>query len=136
MFMKSITSDLVHVALLTGHAITIPPEGREVPDAFVADALKTGQVTAVEQAREAKPKQEMAQKQSETTAPALDPAEKNELLKKIIKDALNSGDDSIFVASGNTIDARKLAGLAGVPVSAAERDLAWSELAVEAEQPA
>ena len=42
MKLKSPTDEPVQVALLSGHIIRIPPEGREVPQRFLQDAFKAG----------------------------------------------------------------------------------------------
>lgn len=46
MFVQPGNSKAVHVALLSGHALVVPPEGREIPDEFVAEAMNAGCVPA------------------------------------------------------------------------------------------
>jgi len=131
MFLKSITGETVAVALTSGHAISIPVEGREVPQAFIADALKTGQVAMVERkepAKAAEPKSAAAKLTAEPTE--LDDA-KIDAIKTAITTALDAGDES-FLTTGGIPDARKLDTMLGVKVSAAERDRAWSEILAEA----
>lgn len=124
MFMKSITGKPVHVALISGHSILIPPEGREVPPELVSDVLKSGHVAAVERAKTA---------QATDEAQAVDGAQdgKLERIKAAIKAALDAGDES-FLTDKGIPDARKLEKLVGEPVSAAERDAAWKALQSEA----
>lgn len=52
MKLKSPTNKVVHVALLNGHAITIGPDGRDVPKEFVKEALIRGAIPAGEQVEE------------------------------------------------------------------------------------
>lgn len=124
MFLKAITSEPVIVSLTTGHAIAIPAEGREVPAAFVADALKTGQVVSVERTVPAAVALTAAASEADSLA-------KIEAIKTAIKAALEADDKSLFTAAGLP-DARKLDKMVGAPVSAAERDAAWAALQAEA----
>lgn len=130
-----------HVALLTGHAITIPPEGRFVPEMFLTAAARVArQMTAEEiaavaptdpQPEEQKPEDPKQQGIAAAKDPALEGGiEKIERLKAVIRNALESGDTSFMTAAGIP-DARKLDKLLGEPVSAAERNQAWSELQIE-----
>lgn len=124
MFLKSVSEEPVIVSLTTGHAICISAEGREVPPAFVADALKTGQVVTVERTQPAAVVLASAVSDADDIA-------KLEAIKTAIKAALEADDKSLFTAAGLP-DARKLDKMVGAPVSAAERDAAWSALQAEA----
>lgn len=42
MFLKSRTTEPVQVALLSGHCILVPPEGRQVPRMFLDEAFRCG----------------------------------------------------------------------------------------------
>lgn len=134
MKMKSIDGSVVSVALLTGHAISIGPEGRIVPPLFIAEAVKTGRVTMVESGDGSDVgKQEMlAAKSAAGASQGQDPI-KIEQIKTAIKKALESGDESFLTAAG-VPDARKLDSMTGMKVSAAERDQAWAELQAEADE--
>lgn len=141
MWLESIDENAVHVALTSGHALTIPQGGREVPEMFVAEALRTGRVVrahrpgpggagapaavAAEKTARAKPEQPAAQARDDAQA-------KTERIKDAIKRALDAGDESFLNAKGLP-DARKLDSMVGEPVSAAERDVAWTALQAEAD---
>lgn len=133
MKMRSIDGSVVSVALLTGHAISIGPEAREIPPLFISEAVKTGRVTMVESGDESDiAKQEMvAAKSAAGDSRGQDPI-KIEQIKTAIKKALEAGDES-FLTAANIPDARKLDSMTGMKVSAAERDQAWAELQAEAE---
>lgn len=129
MFVKSITGDTVTIAMLSGHAISIPPEGREIPEQFIRAVLTSGKVIAVESAG-ATAAERMAM-ESRPPLEEMDPA-KIEVIKATIKSALNAGDKSFLTAAGIP-DARKLESMTGAKVTAAERDRAWAELLAEAQ---
>lgn len=145
MFLQPIRKEEVHVPLTTGHSIVIPAEGRDVPEAFIDDAMKTGRVTMnrhgvarAANATAAVPTETVALKSGgdEQPPPAGDEAPisadaKNELIKNAIKAALEADDTSLFLKSGLP-DARKLDAVVQMPVSAAERNRAWTELQAEA----
>lgn len=42
MKLKSLGDKTTQVALLSGHCIVVPPEGRDVPQMFVSEALRCG----------------------------------------------------------------------------------------------
>lgn len=129
MFVKSITGDTVTIAMLSGHAISIPPEGREIPEQFIRAVLTSGKVIAVESAG-VTAAERMAMESSQA-AEEMD-ALKIEVIKGAIKAALNAGDQSFLTAAGIP-DARKLDSMTGTKVTAAERDRAWAELLAEAQ---
>ena len=129
MFVKSITGDTVTIAMLSGHAISVPPEGREIPEQFIRAVLTSGKVIAVESGGVAAA--ERMTKEPTLPAEDIDPA-KIEVIKGAIKSALNSGDKSFLTAAGIP-DARKLESMTGTKVTAAERDRAWAELLAEAQ---
>ncbi|MDY0036728.1 MAG: hypothetical protein RBS05_12535 [Zoogloea oleivorans] len=128
-----------HVALLSGHAICIPPEGRFVPDMFLQAAAKVaipmtdGEIEGTAQS-DPKPEEQKPEEagQQEALADAADESgiDKIARLKSAIRSALDAGDTSFMTAAGIP-DARKLDRLLGESVSAAERNQAWSEMQAE-----
>lgn len=138
MFLVATTPDPVSVALTTGHAIAIDSNGRMVPPHFIAAAFQTGRVAPGIAPTEV-PAQDgfetpIPHGKTDTTGPAEHEAQQAKIqqIKEAIKRALESGDESFLTAAGIP-DSRKLDALVGVRVSAQERDQAWAELQVEAQ---
>lgn len=64
MFVKPGRGKAVHVALLSGHALVVPPEGREIPQGFAAAAMAAGCVPAETSTRRRSRKRTIAQEDS------------------------------------------------------------------------
>lgn len=116
MFLKSPTAASIHVALLSGHAIQIGPEGREVPEMFKQKAFEKGAQIATQDASE----------ETEETISA----ERLALLVAGIKTMLTDFPDQ-FTAAGLP-NRKKLAAVVGSSVSETELAAAWVAVNSEA----
>lgn len=119
MRLKSPTEKPIHVALLSGHAITIGPEGRDVPVMFRREAFANGALPeGVDEA------------DLDRDVPDAGP-DRNERLKAVIKEMLESGDEDALTGAGIP-NRRKVSALAGWSVSVKELTAAWHEIEAEA----
>lgn len=120
MRLKSPTEKPVHIALLSGHAITIGPEARDVPVMFRRDALAKGclpegvsaaELNAVEQA----------------------PTEKDKpaLLDAAIKTMLEGNNQDDFTGAGLP-NRKKISAIVGWNVTAEDLTAAWQKVEAEA----
>jgi len=117
MKLKSPTDTPVQVALLSGHAISIGPEGRDVPRFFLRDALIAGAVMCDGHS-------------SVIEAPCEeDEGERMARIRETIKTMLEDGCELTRAGLPNRND---LSRLAGFYVSADELAEAWRELEAEA----
>lgn len=122
MRLKSPTEKPVHIALLSGHAITIGPEARDVPVMFRRDALAKGclpegvsaaELNAVEQA----------------------PTEKDKpaLLDAAIKTMLEGNNPDDFTGAGLP-NRKKISAIVGWNVTAEDLTAAWQKVEAEADE--
>jgi hypothetical protein len=112
MKLKSPTDETLHVALLSGHAIAIGPEGRDVPRLFLQAAFIAGAVHCG------------AQEETAATANG-----RMESIKQGIREMLEQGAE----LTGAGLPNRKaLSAAVGFAVESAELGDAWSELVAEA----
>lgn len=119
MQLKSPTITPIHVALTNGHAITIGPDGRDVPQMFIKDAFANGAIPA-----ESDVEQFIAQEKNDT-----DPSTAEMLVAGVKKMLTENPDD--FTGSG--LPNRKvLSGIVGWNVSAQELEVAWAQVQAEA----
>lgn len=109
---KTPGNQAVMIALLSGHSLTIQPDGStDVPVIFRKEAL----------ARECVP----AGMEIEGATPGTVP-NRDELLLKAIGKMLDSDDATAFTGDGRP-NATKLAEIVGFTVTSKERDTAWAK---------
>lgn len=116
MKLKSPTEEPIHVALLSGHAIVIGPEGRDTPKEFIRDAMIKGALPA-----------EMSVSDIDTEAGGPD---RMQSIVSGIKTMLESAPDK-FTAEGLP-NRKTLAQIVGFQVSAEEAAAAMKLLEAEA----
>jgi hypothetical protein len=118
MRLKSPTYTPVHVALLSGHTISVGPEGYDVPAMFRKDALINGCIPCTGEA-------------IEVAAPPSTSKTHAEQLVEGIKKYLEEGHE----LTGAGLPNRKVLGEAvGFPVTAVALEAAWAELKKEIEE--
>lgn len=121
MKLKSPGEKPVHVALTSGHAICIGPEGREVPQMFRRQALADGAIPVGVTAEEL-----------DDSPPAPTEKDKAGILDREIKLFLEGDDPSNFVAGTGLPNRKKLSSAAGWNVTAEELEAAWAKIEAEA----
>ena len=119
MQLKSPIATPIHVALTNGHAITIGPEGRDVPPMFTKEAFAKGAIPA-----EMNAEQFVAQDRNDT-----DPSQAEMLIAGVKKMLVDNPDD--FTGSGLP-NSKVLSGIVGWNVSAEELAIAWEQVQAEA----
>lgn len=120
MKLKSPSIIAIHVALTSGHAITIGPEGRDVPQMFIKDAFSKGAIPAEMEAEDFSGKEQ----ENSIEKP------KEELLQDGIKRMLVENAED-FTGAG--LPNRKvLSGIVGWNVSAPELADAWAKVQEQA----
>lgn len=120
MKLKSPTETPVKVALLSGHIINVPPEGREVPQKFLADAFKAGCLPAEVDASEV----------NEIGSDEPSGKDRNEIIVESIKQMLEDGAE--MTASTGMPNLKDLSRVAGFTVNRNELVDAWNSLQAEA----
>ncbi|NMG64368.1 hypothetical protein GPA19_05335 [Azoarcus indigens] len=121
MKLKSPTDEPIHVALLSGHAITIGPEARDVPVQFRRDALAKGAI----------PEGVTAADLDAEDAPPTD-STKQALIVAAIKMLIETDEDALTDAG--LPNRKKLAAVAGFPISAEDLIAAWQIVEAETDQ--
>jgi hypothetical protein len=113
---KSPSSEAVTVVLITGHSISVPAGGRDLPVQFRREALARGCVpVGVELDDE----------------PESDPNESTRmnLIVEGIEKMLDSDTPGAFKADGKP-DGRRLSQIVGFTVTREQRDLAWKQVQI------
>jgi len=118
MKLKSPTDQPMQVGLLSGHCISVPPEGRDVPQMFIAEALKCGCLPEGVSAEEAKGK-----------APDPQGADRTGLISAAVKKML---EDGCSLTGAGLPHIKEVSKAAGFTVSAVELTEVWRKLEEEA----
>lgn len=115
MKLKSPTDEPIHVALLSGHSIRIPPEGRDVPEMFRRDAFAAGAIPVTASIADfSAPEEE-----------AIDDSKLALLIAGVQKMLVENAED--FTGAG--LPNRKvLSGIVGWNVSVQELSAAWAKV--------
>lgn len=147
---RSPGSQALHIALLSGHTLVIPPEGVDVPTEFRREAIARGAEPMAAEAIHESPAAVAAlsamltqgaaagatstgstDTQNDAAAAALAAENRKQLVKDAIKQLLEANDEADFTADGKpNLNALKKA--AGFNVSRQEADEAWEALQNEA----
>lgn len=147
---RSPSSKALHIALLSGHTLAIPPEGVEVPAEFRREAIARGAepmatdpiqrssaavaaLTAMVANGASGATASGSAVASEDAAAAATAAEnRKQLVKDAIKSMLEANNEADFTADGKP-NLNALKKMAGFNVSRQEADEAWEAMQAEAQ---
>lgn len=108
---KSPTSDKLMVSLLSGHCLTLTPDGVNVPPHFRREVIAAGGIPVGVDTGEQDPPDENAKQRQKVILNGID--------------KLLDGDDAAAFNGDGKPDLRKLSAVTGFNVSRSERDEAW-----------
>lgn len=151
---RSPGSQALHIALLSGHTLVIPPEGTEVAAEFRREAIARGAEPMADDPIERSPAAVAAltamlsqgaatgatstgstDAQNDAAAAALAAENRKQMVKAAIKQMLEANNEADFTADGKP-NLNVLKKVAGFNVSRQEADEAWEALQAEAAESA